>query len=173
MSIQPLERRRLASAPMATSRLRVANDTEMNAPIDMMKTITPNWPNSFSTFSVSTTPASFSSPYVPFTGASTSCCTPSPNVSGRSISWYVPGIGAPSTSTRYSPAGMNSAATHTRTITTTSIVTAVGELEGPLRRGNGEVVDDDRPTAVDVPGLGHVDPRRWRCLRSPRRRLET
>ena len=54
ISSQPLRRSRLASAPTATSRLRVANDTEMNAPIAMMNTMTPIWPNIRPTVSVST-----------------------------------------------------------------------------------------------------------------------
>ncbi len=56
ISSQPLLRSRLASAPTATSRLRVANETEMNAPMDMMKTITPIWPNIRPIVSVSTNP---------------------------------------------------------------------------------------------------------------------
>ena len=63
MSSQPLARSRFASAATATSRLRVAKLTEMNAPIDMMKTITPTWPNIRPTVSVSTNEVSpFSSP---------------------------------------------------------------------------------------------------------------
>jgi hypothetical protein len=61
ISSQPLLRNRLARAPTATSRLRVANDTEMKAPIAMMKTITPIWPNIRPMVSVSTTSVSGSS----------------------------------------------------------------------------------------------------------------
>ncbi len=62
MSSQPLLRRRSASAPTVTSRLRVANDTEMNAPIAMMKAITPICPNNVPDVSVSTKPRPLSSP---------------------------------------------------------------------------------------------------------------
>ncbi len=44
ISSQPLSRSRCASAATATSSARVAKLTEMKAPIDMMKTITPIWP---------------------------------------------------------------------------------------------------------------------------------
>ena len=54
ISSQPLSRSRCASAATATSRLRVAKLTEMKAPIAMMKTMTPIWPNMRPTVSVST-----------------------------------------------------------------------------------------------------------------------
>ena len=57
ISSQPRLRRRLASAATATSRLWVAKLMEMKAPMDMMKTMMPIWPNSRPTISVSTTPA--------------------------------------------------------------------------------------------------------------------
>jgi hypothetical protein len=56
MSSQPLLRRRLASAATATSRLRVAKLMEMKAPMAMMKTMTPIWPNRRPTVWVSTNP---------------------------------------------------------------------------------------------------------------------
>ena len=50
--------------------------------------ITPIWPNIRPTVSVSTTPvAGLRSPYVPLTGASSSCWTRSPKVSGFGTRW--------------------------------------------------------------------------------------
>ncbi len=54
MSSQPLVRSRWASAATATSNALVWKLTEMNAPIDMMKTMTPIWPNIVPSVSVST-----------------------------------------------------------------------------------------------------------------------
>ena len=71
---QPLSRSRAARAPIATSRLRVAKLTEMNAPIDMMNSTTPMEPNIRPTVSVETNPVSgCCSPYRPFTGDRISC----------------------------------------------------------------------------------------------------
>ena len=58
ISSQPLVRSRTASAAMATSRLRVAKLTEMNAPIDMMNSTTPTEPNIRPMVSGSTYPVS-------------------------------------------------------------------------------------------------------------------
>ena len=44
----------MGEGPTATSRLRVAKLIEMKAPIDMMKTMTPIWPKTLPTVSVST-----------------------------------------------------------------------------------------------------------------------
>ncbi len=62
MSSQPLVFRRPASCATATSRLLVAKETEMKAPIAMMKTMMPIWPNMRPRVSVSTTPSRFSRP---------------------------------------------------------------------------------------------------------------
>ena len=56
ISSQPFERSRLASAATAVSRALVENDTEMKAPMAMMKKMTPIWPNRRPTVCVSTNP---------------------------------------------------------------------------------------------------------------------
>ena len=79
----------------------MAKLTEMKAPIAMMKTMMPIWPKTRPTVSVSMTPLStLRKPYTPLTGASTSCVTASPKLSGDSMRSKVPGIGEPSTSLR-------------------------------------------------------------------------
>lgn len=56
ISIQPLSCSLAPRPPTATSRLRVAKLTEMNAPRAMMNSTTPTDPNSRPMFSVSTKP---------------------------------------------------------------------------------------------------------------------
>ena len=58
MSSQPLELRRLARPATATSSALVEKLTEMNAPMAMMKTMTPIWPYMKPRVSVSTTSVS-------------------------------------------------------------------------------------------------------------------
>ena len=127
MSSQPLSLSLVASWETAVSRLRVAKLTEMNAPSAMMKRTTPTEPKSRPMLSVSTNPVIEScTPYRPFTGERISCWIRSQNESGDVTVSKVPGTGEPSTSTPKRPAGMNSAATQTRTVTIASIVTAPG-----------------------------------------------
>jgi len=54
ISSQPLERSRSARAATAVSRALVENDTDMKAPMAMMKKMTPIWPNRCPSVSVST-----------------------------------------------------------------------------------------------------------------------
>ena len=142
MSSQPLDRSRFASAATATSRLLVANETEMNAPIDMMKTITPIWPKILPTVSVLTKLVSgLRSPYTPLTGARTSCCSVSPKSSGEGTWWKLPGIGEPSAAVLYWPAGRNSAAIQTSSVTMASVVTADGNWNDRLALGLGSAFE--------------------------------
>jgi len=81
-----LSRRRFASEATATSSACVAKLTEMKAPMAMMKTMMPIWPNRRPTISVSTISLSgLRSPYTPLTGARISCCTRWAGVSGESM----------------------------------------------------------------------------------------
>ena len=63
---------------------------------------------------------------IPLIGLRISCCIDSPNDNGDGTCVNVPGIGEPSASSRYRPAGMKNAATHTSTVTMASVVTAEG-----------------------------------------------
>ncbi len=93
----------------------------MNPPITRMNSATSMAPNSVPLLNTSTFPVTGSSmPYRPLIGASSESVRMRCGLA--STSWYVPGIGEPSSSSAYCPAGMIQVAMAVMTMSANRIV---------------------------------------------------
>ena len=120
-----LPRKRRTSSAMPAWMAPVFMVMPMNPPMTRMNRATSMAPNSSPLLKTSMLPVSASSmPYRPLIGASSESTRMRCGL--ESTSWYVPGIGEPSASRSYCPAGMIHVATAVMTISANRIVYADG-----------------------------------------------